>query len=70
MHRKHIDVDCQFIREVTRKETQLGYCYTKDQMADFLRKAVMKKQLCEASSKLDIHICINLRSVSWEVLEI
>lgn len=70
MHRKHIEVDCQFIRKVTRKEIHLGYCYTEDQRAEFLRKAVMKKQLCDASSKLDKHKCINLRSVSWEVLEI
>lgn len=52
---KHIEVDCQFIREdYTKKKIQLEHASMKDQIADFLTNAMIKKQLYDVLSKLDI----------------
>eukprot|EP00268_Persea_americana_P005007 TRINITY_DN11664_c0_g2_i3.p1 TRINITY_DN11664_c0_g2~~TRINITY_DN11664_c0_g2_i3.p1 ORF type:complete len:108 (+),score=12.01 TRINITY_DN11664_c0_g2_i3:1376-1699(+) len=52
---KQIEVDCQFTREdYTKLKIQLEYASMKDQIAEFLTNAMIKKQLYDVLSKLDI----------------
>ena len=62
---EHIEVDCHFIREkVTRQEIVLVPTHTVDQLVDFLKKAIIRKQMTSVFSKpglVDIYLLTSLR---------
>lgn len=50
-HTKHIDIDRDLIIEKVAGDST-GLTSTKDQVVNFLTKAMIKKQLCDVLSKL------------------
>lgn len=52
---KHVEVDCRYIREnIQSEDVELVYISTNDQAADFLTKAVGRKELDGVLTKLGI----------------
>ena len=53
-HSKHIDIKYHITRELVRKELQVDYCRTKEQMADIFTKALKMETFVKLTKMLDI----------------